>query len=80
MRHDLKTWREPYEAILVGIKKCEVRKNDRNFRIGDELRLKEYDSEREEFTGRYCTVYVTHVVLGGRFGLPEDLCVMSIQP
>ena len=80
MTHELKTWCDPYEAILIGIKKCEVRKNDRNFRVGDELRLKEYDHKRERLTGRYCTVHVTHIVYGGRFGLPEDLCVMSIAP
>ena len=67
-------------AEQYGAKTCEVRINDRDFRVGDVLELKEFDHERETFTGRFCTVHVTHVVHGGRFGLPENLCVMSIKP
>lgn len=43
MTHELKTWPEFFEAIQSGKKKFEVRKNDRDFKTGDTLLLKEYD-------------------------------------
>jgi hypothetical protein len=42
IRHDLKTWPKPFSAILANLKKHEVRVNDRVFREGDELYLREW--------------------------------------
>ncbi len=41
-QHRLKTWPEPFQAIWDGIKAFELRKDDRLFVIGDELRLIEW--------------------------------------
>lgn len=43
--HDLKTYPFYFNAVLVGMKKFEVRKNDRDFKIGDFLYLKEFDRD-----------------------------------
>lgn len=50
MRHELKTLPEYFEAVRIRIKPFEVRFNDRNFNVGDELVLKEWDGK--EYTGR----------------------------
>lgn len=39
--HDLKTWPEYYKDIASGVKTFEVRRNDRNFMVGDML-LREF--------------------------------------
>lgn len=57
--HDLKTLPEFFEAMNRGLKKFEIRKNDRCFRVGDVLRLKEWDGEK--FTGRITNQQVTYI-------------------
>lgn len=85
MQHELKTWPEPFRAILAGHKRHEVRKNDRNFAVGDNLALKEFDphkiagpGEIGMYTGRVIFARVDYISFPGTFGLPDDLCVMSI--
>lgn len=77
--HILKTWPEPFQAILDGRKNYEIRKNDRDFKINDILYLTEFDPATDGFTGRGRLVRVTYMTNGGSWGLPKDLCVMSIK-
>ncbi len=78
-RHELKTWPEPFEEILRGRKRHEVRRADRPFAVGDELRLREWDPAWSRYTGRELSVRVTYLSPGGTWGLPADLCVMSVE-
>lgn len=75
--HRLKTWPQFFDAIADGSKRFELRKNDRDFRVGDVLRLQEWNPNNERFTGREMDVEVTYKAQG-IFGLAGDLCVMSI--
>ena len=92
--HELKTWPEPFVAILDGRKRFEIRRDDRGFAVGDVLNLQEWDPSavntslsyllgtepaRGDYTGRECFVTVTYLVPGGRWGMPDDLCVMGIS-
>jgi ASC-1-like (ASCH) protein len=72
--HDLKCDYEAFDDIQAGVKKCEVRKDDRGFAVGDTLRLhRQLDGQP---TGETLRVFVTHIQRG--YGLPVDICVMSI--
>jgi len=79
-RHVLKTWINPFQAMWDGRKLFELRKNDRDFQVGDVLELHEYDPVTTNYSGRKLDVIVTFLLLGGQFGLPSDLCVMSVAP
>lgn len=52
MTHHLKCWPEFFQVSWVGAKSFEIRKDDRNFKIYDEIILEEYDPKEKEFTGR----------------------------
>jgi hypothetical protein len=81
-RHELKTHPPYFAAVRSGAKRFEIRKNDRNFQVGDTLQLlewepNEYTPHVGQFTGNKVEVRVTYIAQGV-FGLPVDVCVMSI--
>ena len=83
--HKLKLFPEYFDAVVNGIKTFEIRKNDRDYKVGDTLRLYEFDPEEEEFSRlpekRTCNVAVTYILTHEDFpdGIPEDYCVMGIR-
>lgn len=76
--HELKTWKIFFEEVVSGRKIFEVRKNDRDFQIGDMLILKEWDSQKQEYTGRKIARVVMYILQGGQFGIEDGFIVMSI--
>lgn len=75
--HELKTWPGPWRAVLDCKKTFEIRKADRDFKVDDILRLREWSPKTENYTGRQLDVKVIYT-LSGEFGLPDDLVCMSI--
>lgn len=75
--HELKVWPEYFNALKLGLKNFEIRKNDRDFQIGDTLRLREYDDDEMIYSGEEIEKTVTYIAQGV-FGLPDDVCVMSL--
>ena len=74
---ELKTWREYFEAIARGTKTVELRKDDRDFRVGDVLLLREYDpdlvsttDDSKGYTGRQLKRRVTHITKNEKFLAP----------
>lgn len=78
--HELKVWKEYYPDVESGKKPFEVRKNDRNYKVGDELYLREFDQINQTYTGNGVYKTVTYVLHGGMFGLDPDYCVMGLKP
>lgn len=74
--HRLKTWPEYFEAVVAGTKTFEIRKNDRDFKVGDTLILCEWDIVSEVHTGRRVDVRVTYLT---NFGQPLGQVVMAIE-
>ena len=77
--HNLKTWPEYFALMVSGAKKFELRVNDRDFEVGDVLRLEEWHPDTSEYSGRSMLVRVTYLIQGA-FGLPDNVCVMSTEP
>jgi len=76
--HILKSWPEPFTAVLDGVKRYEVRKADRDFKVGDVLYLREWLPAIGVYTGRAFAVRVTYMTSPGEFDLPTDVCVLGI--
>lgn len=77
--HELKTHPEPFEAVRLWRKRFEMRSTaDRTFAVGDYLRLREWDPEMGDYTGRSLSVSVLYILPSGAYGVPEGYCVMSI--
>lgn len=66
--HELKTLSGYFQHTWDGTKPFEVRQDDRGFRVGDKLRLREWVEGEDRYTGREVSARVTHV-----FDL-EELC------
>lgn len=76
--HDLKCWTASFQALRDLIKKFELRKNDRNYLVGDILLMREWNPDTK-YTGRFDYYRVTWILYSG-FGLPEGFCIMSVNP
>jgi len=84
MVHQLKIKQEYFEDVVSGRKTFEVRKNDRNFRVGDFLALNELtphecNSKHEHLeTGRSALFHV-HYILDDPEFLKEGYVILGIE-
>src|ERR1043166_3715297 len=60
--HELKCWPQFFRAIEEGRKTHDLRRSDdRRFRVGDQLLLREYDPSSGTYTGRTLSVEITYI-------------------
>lgn len=74
-RHKLKLAKMFFEDVRLGRKSFELKKNDRDYQIGDILELREMDNG--EPTGRVIEKEITYI-LEGFAGLKEDYCILAL--
>ncbi|MCO6547638.1 MAG: DUF3850 domain-containing protein [Gilliamella sp.] len=74
--HELKIKSEYFIDVVKGIKKAEIRYNDRNYKVGDILKVHEID-EHGNRTGNQCTVIVSHILDDAEY-LREGYVMLSI--
>lgn len=86
--HELKTDPEVFDAIVSGDKTFELRKADRDFKVGDTLKLRKTKHTGYEmavldmpleYVGPPLYVYVTFI-LAGTYGVKEGWVMMGIRP
>ncbi len=82
--HELKTLPEYFKAVNLGVKMFEVRKNDRDFKVGDVLILREWlPTEHCESTGQYSGRKIERTIGcfidGVQFGIKKGYCVLGFQ-
>lgn len=77
--HSLRCWPEFYAKLESGEKTFELRKDDRGFRAGDMLLLREWLPGTEVYTGRETLRRVTYLMCGPAFGLLPGYVCMALS-
>jgi hypothetical protein len=86
VEHKVKCWPQFFSPILSGEKTHDLRRaTDREYRVGDLLRLQEFDPEANRYTGRELVVQITYVTSAddpcalSEDALHRDFCILSIR-
>ena len=75
--HELKIDPEYFNDVKTRKKRFEIRKNDRDFQIGDLLKLQEYDREKKNYTGEE-TIKGIGYILDNQEYLREGYVILGI--
>ena len=76
--HELQLWSSCFAAVAAGTKPFDVRENYPDYQVGDALLIREYDPDSGTYSGQTLLRYVSHVLLGGSFGIEEGWCVLGL--
>jgi hypothetical protein len=81
--HELKSWPEYFTMVNTDLRTFDLRKNDRDFKVGDMLYLEEFRPGVGTYTGRTCTVEVTYIITDtdaiASDGLRPGYCILCIK-
>lgn len=77
--HELKILPQYFEMVANGSKRFELRKDDRDYKVGDLLVLKEYDGK--DYTGRKLSAYIITYILRNcsEYGLQDGYCILGFS-
>lgn len=75
--HELKIWPEFYKSVDSGMKPFEIRKNDRDYQVGDTVSFREWNGGK--YTGRRCGPYRIHYMYLRAPGLFGDYCIIGLD-
>lgn len=79
--HELKTWQPYFHAVADGRKNFEIRRDDRDFRPGDTLWLRETEYGSGAYTGRNVRRTITYVLRREEdLGLKDGYAILSLAP
>lgn len=78
MTHELKVWPKFFPALRDGSKPFEVRKDDRGFNVGDELRLREWNPKTEKYTGNEIFPSITYILRGTEH-TAQGYCILGLS-
>lgn len=88
-QHELKCDPLPYYPLSQNHKRAELRVNDRDYKEGDLLHLREtrfssyemlYHNKPLEYTGRFCYRIISHVFPVNVPGCPDNYALLSVRP
>jgi hypothetical protein len=81
--HVLKTRMVAWPSLPEGERRVEIRRNDRDYRVGDTLVLREWDHASESYTGRECRAVIRHILyhtdLACGSGLVDGFVALTVR-
>ena len=77
--HKLKITPQYFYDICYRNKRFEVRKDDRNYQVGDKILFEEYDPETKTYTGRSFSPDrpIQYILKDCPFGVEKGYCVLG---
>lgn len=76
--HELKCWPKFFWRLQDGTKLFEYRENDRNFQVGDQLLIHEYDPVIRQYCGNQLLFEITYI-LQHEMNIPQGYCILSLK-
>jgi hypothetical protein len=77
--HELKTWPEYFQEVENGNKTFELRKNDRDYKVGNILILREWCPKNAEYSGRIIKRGIKYVLKDAEaFGLRDGYVILGL--
>lgn len=77
--HEIDSHPAPFEAIEKGLKTFVCGFNNQSFRVGDKLKINEFDPKTILYTGRFVEVKIIYIQEGKENDIPENYIIMSIK-
>ena len=82
--HELKIKEEYFNAILRGEKTFELRKNDRDYQVGDLIHFVDIDGNNHiignPFYNKKLVFQITYILQNvPQYGLDKDYCILAIK-
>lgn len=76
--HELKVWNHYFDDVESGLKSFESRKNDRPFKVGDTLRLREYDPKTDKYSGREIKKKIAYILGDNNAGIETGHVILGL--
>lgn len=78
--YEFKSPPEDFDAIARGDRKHDLQPDHHGFRVGDYMRLREWDPRSETYTGRNVLCKITHVADACMTCAPAPGVILSLDP
>ena len=77
--HELKIKEEYFDSILHNLKTFELRKNDRDYKVGDLIHFVNVDNSEFKY-GDLFVFQITYILKDvPEYGLDKDYCILGIK-
>lgn len=74
--HELKTAQPFFNDVYYNKKSFEIRKNDRDFKVGDRLKLLEFPISKQS---KFVLKDVIYILEGGQYGIEDGYVVLGLK-
>jgi hypothetical protein len=78
VHHELKTWPDVFIFARSGAKPWEFRRDDRGFKSGHTVALREWNPKTSLYTGRTLEFTIGYILRGPQFGIPDGFCIFTL--
>ncbi len=80
MTHALKTWPEYFKLQESGEKTFELRKDDRDYKVGDKFLSQEFDATTSKYTGKETMYTISYILRDSEFsGVKKGYCILQLK-